>query len=289
MSYAAHLVKSAEGVYSAYLQYITGKGREGFVSYAFVEDEDDILFYQHALSNIPDICYFGCGGKNNVLKIFEKLASEKKSDGNLFFVDRDTEDAPFKHDLQILRTNGYSWENHLIQRSVVRFFVQKKLIPNPSPSEANEIAINWEKTVTQFSTLLAKQFGLMRISNMTHSSSGASEVVLCMGSTMNGGVLNPAETVEEKLAEIENCLVAKGHDPSEIANGVNRSTSEGLISAGRGKSLFQIFRSFLSHHLKILGCTCMVDRNAIAVLGTIAWNDPALDYVRDYAEGRLGT
>ena len=108
MSFVTELRNAVKSETSAYLQFITGKGREGFSAYAFVEDDDDSIFYQHVLPHFENVAFLGCGGKEGVLAIFSKLADDGDADGNLFFVDRDVEQDETRGGDAVLRTSGYS-------------------------------------------------------------------------------------------------------------------------------------------------------------------------------------
>lgn len=82
--YASRL-RAATNTWSvAYLSFQTGHLREEYRAYVFVEDEDDMTFYQVALTAYDDLRYLGCGGRSGVLALYKKLFSEDKSSGCLF-------------------------------------------------------------------------------------------------------------------------------------------------------------------------------------------------------------
>lgn len=69
--YAERLRASTNTWSAAYIAFETGYLREQYRAYAFVEDEDDKVFYQLALTKYEDIRYLGCGGRNAVLSIYK--------------------------------------------------------------------------------------------------------------------------------------------------------------------------------------------------------------------------
>ena len=79
MSFLSTLKDSAASPKAAFLQFITTKDPDDYSTFAFVEDDDDIEFYQHVLVSFDPIAYFGCGGKGGVFEVYQYLEGRGRS------------------------------------------------------------------------------------------------------------------------------------------------------------------------------------------------------------------
>src|SRR3569833_951890 len=146
MTYKEDLVANTKSDASAYMQFISGRKREGFRSYAFVEDDDDMVFFKHALHEEDSIGYLSCGGKENVLKVYRKLSSDGLSDHLLFFVDRDTESKPYEYGNDVCRTELYSWENYVLQPIACSRIISRRFRPTLTVAQQKKTKKNKTKT-----------------------------------------------------------------------------------------------------------------------------------------------
>ena len=287
MTFARELRQSAKTAASAYLQFVTGRGREGFISNAFVEDDDDIAFYQHALSNIPDICYLGCGGKHNVREVYLKTHSEGTDIGNLFLVDRDTEDEPFEHP-PVFRTSGYSWESHACDPRLVKRFIKRKSHPSFPVIVANRIEQQWTETSEHFAELLNRQLNIIRLSATINRRFGSSKVLLGEGAVIIDDVLRPSDLPALKLESILKEIIDTKVGQSVIDAALSNDLRSEILMRAHGKSLFRVLRSFLAKTFANLGRICRTDYNsAMHIIIDAPWDDEGFDYIRAYASNRL--
>jgi hypothetical protein len=290
MSYLTKLMRSAESPASAYLQFLTEKDRDTYVAFAFVEDEDDIYFYQHVLLEQPNICYFGCGGKSGVIAAFERLELDNRAAGNLFIVDRDSEQQPYIHGESVLRTTLYSWESHLCDPSIVRTCVQRRANPNLSRQQAVVVGELWEATLEAFREEFALHSALLRYRSETSRKLGLRHLRFSAGAIPVEGRLIPGANLHTELVAKE----TEG-DFSEATTGLIREAELSFSNVdirdfARGKTLFELLRSFIVSVAHYLEFAVREQLNSPKhILATVPWNYPEFDYIRTYTATRLGT
>lgn len=279
----------AQSESSAYVQFVTGRGREGFDAYAFVEDSDDIIFYQHILHDLNNISYIGCGGKNGVFSLFKKTKGEGISDGQLFFVDRDTEVLPFEHGDEVQRTEFYSWESHLCQPSSVVRFLQRRLEPSLSKVHCDLVHDSWLATVGNFTEYFAVHTALVECSARLNPSLGMKKVSLVRECTADNGVVLPnVDVILPILEEKRAIAVARGACPIELGGRIERFREADVLATSRGKQIFALFREFCDATVKRLGRKLNTDANNISlVLAAFSPMDDSVAYIRRYALGRI--
>lgn len=97
-----------------------------------VEGKDDLIIYSKLESRFyeKDLSVFPVGGRNNVLKIFERLG-ELPEDAKIFFIaDKDNwiiTGIPLEyHSEQLFFTNGYSIENDVFQDGNIPSYMSKE-------------------------------------------------------------------------------------------------------------------------------------------------------------------
>ena len=289
MSFRDTLTASVKTDASAYMQYISGKDREGFASYAFVEDDDDMAFYQHAAPHVEGICYLSCGGKENVLKVYRKLVSSIGVDGLLFFIDRDTEEEPFEGDPDIFRTEFYSWESYVCQKDAVTKIVDRRFRPSLDAKERKEILVGWQKTIDNFAVPIKWHVSLAHVSKQTGVSLGTREVALARNCHKDGNQLYPADEVEIDLQAKHDAALRYEVQVELLSE--KRAVYENAdpLRVGRGKNVFQILKAFLASVESRTQKKFFGDYgSALAILLCLP-NDLALfEKIRSYYNKRLG-
>lgn len=104
-------------------------------AYAFVEGQDDAVFYRKFLQEkVPTECrilFYRCDGKERVYQCFEAITSRiPNARGVVFFVDKDLDDilgTPWPTDPRIFVTETYSIENYLVDARVLEAFCLRTL------------------------------------------------------------------------------------------------------------------------------------------------------------------
>ena len=289
MSFKDSLIESTKSDASAYMQFISGYKREGFHTYAFVEDDDDMVFYQYTSQHIDRICYLSCGGKENVLKVFRKLASDNLSDGLLFFVDRDTEQLPFEADDDICRTTLYSWENYVCQPRALSTIVSKRFRPSLTPREQEWAKAGWVSTITNFAPEIQLHTSLTHVAKINGCSFGMREVALTKDVIFGDDNISPALGVRDTLEAKERMAISIGVDSDEITRTKEFYCDCDLLTFARGKSLFHILRSYLvflenKFTKKFYGQYS----SPLLLLNCIPAGDEMFNFVREYVAKRLG-
>lgn len=288
--FAKGLVEASKSWASAYIQFSTGAGREEFTCYAFVEDDDDVVFYQHVLSNIPNIRYVGCGGKSGVLKLFEKMQHDTMDIGHLFFVDRDSELEPFKYNDEVLRTAFYSWENHVCQPSIVRWILQRRLSPNLGVSQAKLVEQKWIESVRDFSEAFACHSALLKMASKLNLSFDMHKVSLVRETTLSEGIVKPSVSTlswfDEKVRFAESC----GGNLEDIESWVTFYKQSDAFTFSQGKALFSILKKFVPAVAAHIGCSFLGEHSSPKhLLALTRWDDKSTNYIRQYAEQRLAS
>lgn len=288
-NFAEELMDEAQSESSAYVQFVTGRGREGFDAYAFVEDSDDIIFYQHILHDLNNISYIGCGGKNGVMSLFKKTKSEGISDGQLFFVDRDTEPLPFEYSDEVQRTKFYSWESHLCQPSAVVRFLQRRIEPSLSKTHCDMVHNLWLETVAKFAEYFAIHTALVEFSAKLTPSLGMKKVSLVRNCVADNGVVLPNVGVILPILDEKRAIaVTRGACPIELGERIERFKEADVLATSRGKQVFGLFREFCDATAKRLGRKLNTDANNISlVLAAFSPMDDGVAYIRRYALGRV--
>ncbi|MBX3573917.1 MAG: DUF4435 domain-containing protein [Mesorhizobium sp.] len=288
--YAERLRASTNTWSAAYIAFETGYLREQYRAYAFVEDEDDKVFYQLALTKYEDIRYLGCGGRNAVLSIYKKLEEEGKSQRALFFIDRDTELEPFDFQQEVLRTSLYSWESYVCQPDFVGWFLQRRTNPNLTSQEREEIVTGWNGTVAAFHDVLAAHTALCRTAFLLNRSLGVSEVVGARNATLSGIVLAPADDDPDSwFSSAVGLAIGHGAKKAEIFERIQYYSNTSLFATSQGKFLFSILRRFVHLSIRRLGNAMQGEFNSPKHwLAELPWNHYSLDYIRDYATARIG-
>ena len=287
-SYAAGLREAVNSWAAAYLQFETGRHREGYRSYAFVEDDDDKSFYQLALTQFDAICYLGCGGKSGVLALFNKLAEEGKANGQLFFVDRDTERQPFVHAQEVLRTTGYSWESHVCGAAFVGWFLQRRAEPNLSPNDVDRVVQGWNATLQAFKPVLDRHTALCRTAAALQTSLGMSRVVFTSDAEQADLGLKPGPKAFLWQRGKVDLAIKQGASEEDLVRREMRYQEEEVLFSARGKALFMLLRTFVVATLNALERRSRGEMNSAKVwIEAMPWTESSLDYVRDYARRRL--
>lgn len=113
MTYLNKITQRTRGINTTYLKYVNNKQKYNQYLHCFFEGDDDKYYYENRInsfSSLPIIDY-DCGGKENVIKIYEKInGNNNYIEGNLYFVDRD-----FDFDSNINENNIYNTPFHSIE------------------------------------------------------------------------------------------------------------------------------------------------------------------------------
>lgn len=287
-SYADQMIEATNSWAAAYLQFVTGRDREGFSAYAFVEDNDDMIFFQHALTCYDNISYLGCGGKAGVTAVYDKLKGDPARGRQMFFVDRDTEQEPFDRE-DILRTRGYSWESHLCPPHIVNSFLQRRCTPNLSMEQRVISTRKWCDTVHNFRNILEEQLMLLCAANRASTSLGMSSINFLKDCISEDGTLKPSITNEVAFQSAYKIVVKNNIDLRSIDDYKEMCNGEEIFWKARGKTLTNILRRFLPECAQALGRTIVGEyQSARQLCLTIAWNHEDFTYIREYALGRIG-
>ena len=288
-SYAAELREEASSWASAFMQFETGRAREGFRAYAFVEDDDDKSFYQVALTPYDNVCFLGCGGKTGVLAVYNKLQLSGLHSAHMFFVDRDTELEPFEHGDDVLRTASYSWESHVCETDYVGWYLQRKVEPNLSLDEKAAAERAWKDTVSAFKAQLDRQASLCQTALILGESLGVSEIVFWRDAVRNGSVLSPGPSASEWHKDVVSKAIEYGASLQEINDRERFFSTQDTFQVARGKALFALLRGFVAALQQYLGRTVRGEWNSPRVwIDAMPWTDHRLEYVREYAYTRIG-
>lgn len=285
--FAAALIAQSDTWSSAYVEFVTGRHREGFDCYAFVEDDPDKDFYHYALASERSIGYLSCGGKTGVVAVYQKLADEGLASGNLFFVDRDTEQEPFEFGEEILRTTGYSWESHFCDPDVVRRCFEIRSLPIMNRDQASNAAEMWKASCQAFQVHLAWHTALCRTSLVCGQSLGMGATVITVDAVRDGEQLTVRQAepswLPGKLAACE----ALGIPREDIESRFERYRTLDLCFFARGKTVFQVLRVFVASHAKQMGVALRGELNAarhwFVIISPLL---PQFDYIREYAAKR---
>ena len=270
------------------MQFVTGRQREGYRAYAFVEDDDDKSFYQLALTQYQCICYLGCGGKSGVMAIYEKLHEDNLANTNLFFVDRDTESLPFVHPQGVHRTQFYSWESYVCQAEYVAWYLQRKIEPNLSPQETATLMRKWTDTIENFRESLARHVALCRTALVIEESLGMSELILTKGCSGHELTIRPGGGTEDWYKQKLEIAIEYGVTQTDVERRVSIFLSLDIGKFSRGKTIFMILREFVSNYLRESGRRFRGSYNSAKQwLDGMPWTWQDLDPIRTYATNRM--
>ncbi len=270
------------------MQFISGHRREGFSSYVFVEDDDDMIFYQHALHEHDGLGYLSCGGKENVINVYRRLLKDGLSENLLFFVDRDTEQAPYEYSDGICRTELYSWESYVFQEDALLRIASRRFRPSLTAKQRKEVTEAWRQTIENFGDVLCLHTALTDAAKRNNLSLGMRNIVLSRGALGEGMIANPAKIVEKEVYGKANYAIGLGIEKSEIDDLVELYKKADLLNVSRGKSVFQLFKNLLSNVEKVLGHKFYGEYNsALSLLACLPNMHTPLDFIRTYADRRF--
>lgn len=287
MPFLVDLVRSKDSAYSAYLSYITGKDREGFRFFAFVEDDADIFFYQHVLSHDCDIKFVSCGGKTNVFSVFHRLQAEAMLDHALFFVDKDLEQRPFPEEKLILRTTGYSWESHCVSLECVERILGRRMLPMASFTVVNDWLEAWKQTLENFRILLAQQIAAISFAHSRGNEAGVSELVFTKNFYSDEYIVAPhADCVEEMETALTD-MIGSDDDRETLSFVIREAVENREFADYRGKNLYHVFKAFIANLLRNIPQTCGLDyASPAAAILILPFTSPQLKYIHDYVAQR---
>lgn len=290
-NFSEQLIASTKSWSSAYLQFITGRGREGYSSYVFVEDDDDQIFYQHVLTDRPNLGFIGCGGKGGVLAVYERLSKDNLDGGHCFFVDRDLEAEPRVYDPDVCRTKHYSWESHLSERNLICWILQRRCSPNFGPQDIEEIGMRWENSIANVVPFLSIHTALTDYACNNSISLDMRRIDILQWTefteTLEAGLTSTNFSWVQDKARI---LDEIGADVDAILGRAETYTAEVILSFARGKLLFSLLRGFISNLLIRARRRFLGDYNSPKFLiGCMPWNATEFDYIRDYAAVRCAS
>ncbi len=289
MSYAGDLRKATNTWAAAYLRFTVAYGKDEYAGFLFAEDEDDVVFYQHVLSDTDNLCYVGCGGKSGVLTVFRKLQRDQQETGSLFIVDRDTDVEPFSHQDEVLRTAGYSWESHVCEPNFVQWLAQRRLNPSLSADAAATLRDNWIASVEAFREPLVALTALLRTALVLDQSLNLSQANVLEGAVLREGVLRPGDRALQWQAGAIEKAVELGVQNDEIVKRQDFYRHRNLYTDSKGKVLVSILRSFIQRTMKEMNCTFRGEYNSSKHLAAaMPFNHPSTDYIRLYANQRMG-
>lgn len=286
MSFKSKLKDAVNSPASAYIQFVTKRNKGSYLAFSFVEDEDDISFYQHVLAEFRHIGYFGCGGKSGVFEVFEKLSAEGHAEGNLFMVDRDHEVAPFKPEA-VLRTTVYSWEAHLCAPSVVCAFIQRKARPNLSKEEEEIVAARWEGTLAAYKPLLLAHAALLTLRHAPGQGLDLGSVRFGDQAEVAEGMLTPGAVELERIRAKKELSQLNREEKVWLSEYVNDNEVICPTRIAHGKALFSLLRSFIPHAVSGLARAIGGINSAKQVLSETPWSHTEFDYIREYATLRI--
>ncbi|RIV88685.1 DUF4435 domain-containing protein [Aurantiacibacter xanthus] len=287
MTFIDQLRESTNSKHAAYLAFISGRQREGYNFYAFVEDQDDVEFYQHALPNDLDIYYLTCGGKSEIFSIHKKISSDGLLGECLFFCDRDTEQMPFKFEHEIFRTKYYSWESYCLIDDILELVACRKINPMLSNNEYKKFSDSWQNTKEQFCALMAEQIAIIVLEQSIHARIGASNWIPIIDARNVDGVIFPSDRAKNNLAEIRENLVSEGVDFALLDYIANQHTSSDKFPIWRGKTAFQILKKFTKDFIKDIGRIALIDFNSpISFIKAAPSTSHHFEDIRDYVKRR---
>lgn len=287
-TYAQNMREDARSPASAYIQFMTGRGREGYRTYAFVESEDDKVFYQLALTEYSHICYLGCGGKDGVFSVFNKLSADSQVDGNLFFVDRDTERPPFRFP-EVLRTEAYSWESYACDPTYVGWLLQRKLRPNLTENEQVFVESQWSETLESSRGIFSKHTALCRTALVLNESLGMSEIKLWDRYVHFEGRIVPDANDSDWHSDKLEMAVSKGEDAHRIRRRELYFYNQPTQMVTQGKLLFNFLRKFVENVKITMNRSSTENLNsARAWIEFMPYTNSSLQFIRSYAVSRIG-
>lgn len=277
---------SVSSAASAYIQFANDYVRKEYTTFIFVEDWPDVIAYQHILE-LEGASFLGCGGKDGVFKLFGKLSNEGRAVGQCFIVDRDIEDRAQGAEQEVLRTEGYSWKNHLVESSATLRIAQRRSQPNLSMQESEGVVCSWERSISAFERLLALHGALLRVKKPAGLDLDLHTFPVTHSSTLVEGILTPglgAESwIESKLAE----FLERGGSEADVQQISENLASQPIVKWARGKTIFSLWRRFITLKFGELGCRFLGEISATGVVLMLPQSNPSWKYIQDYVRDRV--
>lgn len=283
MSFSERLLDSSDRAESAFVRYVTIRNKDDWKAVAFVEDEDDIDFYQCIVPESDDIFFIKCGGRDGVIKLSDRIGDQHCRKAKLlFFVDRDSnsKDSISK---DICCTSTYSWESQCCLDGALGSFLRRQIDPPLDVQELAQLKALWDFTLQQFSVYLRRQFILIFLSDKFRLDLKATDLLLARDCVETAGAICPNSRVNLELAGIESSLDLTDEIQQSIIVAGELFDELGPLSAAHGKSLYRILRSYLS--VSIRNCNrrirCEISSAKIFVQ-SIEREKDCFNYIREY-------
>ena len=157
MSFVDELKKARTGRIPVLHEFLTNYNPGEQRLHAFVEGDDDLVFYRVVLSNqVRDrksVYLYRCDGKARVYEMFAEVTRRfPDCRSTLFFVDKDVDDIlgqPWPTDPRIFVTDVYSVENYIVSSEVLARIIEEFI-------EFRDVKFESEALMKQFDLELAR-------------------------------------------------------------------------------------------------------------------------------------
>ena len=274
----------------AFLEYVQQRGRFPEHLFVFVEERDDVRFYDHFTVNVPKKVFFATGSKTEVIEICRRIEESPAAitGRTAFIVDRDLDEgeAPVFVDT-VLRTSGYSWESHAADDDVLRRVLMGLVLPPYTVAAAEDAVAFWANTRLAFRTLLLDQSAAISLSSERGGGRNFGDWPLTEAALTLADRVEPGADATAWLAQKIDELVAAGCTPAELELRA-RSFVGDVLRFAHGRTLFRLFRRVMALLLGQSGSGPIIEINSpLAVVTTMPNDWQALDYVREYLARRI--
>ena len=140
---------------SIWLEYVNKKQclKDNAYVFCFFEGEDRKYYNDRVEEHLTDIQILGyvCGNRDEVIKVYKKILSEKDDMSHLlFFVDRDYNFESYEANDYVYQTPEYSIENFYCKKSAVKKIMEIEFGIQPDSKDMTDILSLFEKSLEDF-------------------------------------------------------------------------------------------------------------------------------------------
>lgn len=169
MSFVEELRRARTGATPILHEFLTNYDPELPRIHAFVEGDDDVVFYKTVLQarvkGKRRVYTYRCGGKERVYEAFRQVVARfSKCRGTLFFVDKDLDDIlgrPWPTDPRIFVTDVYSVENYVVSPSALAILLNEFVSFRGVHFDIEVLLRQFEKELLRFHKLLTPLMALI--------------------------------------------------------------------------------------------------------------------------------
>lgn len=138
-----------------WLEYVNKKKylKDNAYVFCFFEGEDRKYYNDRVEEQLTDIQIIGyvCGNRDEVIKVYKKILSEKDEMSHLlFFVDRDYNFDSYEDNDHVYQTPEYSIENFYCKKIVVKKIMETEFGIQPDSEDMINILSLFEKSLEEF-------------------------------------------------------------------------------------------------------------------------------------------